>query len=204
MTVRGTVRVPAAAPLTTRQAPALPYSGVSSSRAHGSDGASRGLHETVVVSLHPLSFSPEVQRPVEPPRLEQTGLQFVPRVLPITIGSTIHIVNLDPVFHNVFSLAPGARFDIGHRRTGEVVPQRIDTAGRIEVFCDIHSSMVATILSLDTPYFTQPDSSGKYAIAGLPPGTYEARVFHPTHTYAAASVELQPGADFTLDFAVTE
>jgi hypothetical protein len=157
-----------------------------------------------VVSLRPLSFSPAVSPLAKPPRLEQTGVTFVPRVLPITAGSTILIVNSDKVYHNVFSLTPGAQFDIGHRRTGEVVPQRIGIIGRVEVFCDIHPYMVATILSLDTPYYARPDSAGRYEIRDLPPGTYEARAFHPTFAYPTALLELKPGAILTVDFAPTE
>lgn len=199
--VRGTISVPSAGPTAARSPAATPYSGVAAAHAHGAGAPSRGPHETVVISLHPVSFTAAAAPLAEPPRLEQTGMAFVPRVLPVTVGTTIHIVNLDHVFHNVFSLTPGARFDIGHRRTGEVAAQRIDIAGRIEVFCDIHPDMVATILSLDTPYFTRPDSSGRYEFGNLPPGAYEARAFHPAYAYPAVRIELTVGAVAAADFA---
>ncbi|MFH1567663.1 MAG: carboxypeptidase regulatory-like domain-containing protein [Gemmatimonadota bacterium] len=202
-TVTGVVTLPASAPRAARPAGAA-YSGVPTAHAHGSGPPSRGPHETVVVSLHPRSFAAPALPLAEPPRLEQAGMAFVPRVLPITVGSTVHIVNLDQVFHNVFSLTPGARFDIGHRRTGEVVPQRIDVPGRVEVFCDIHPDMVATILSLDTPYYARPDAAGRYEIRQLPPGTYEVRAFHPIYAFPTATLELKPGTSAALDFAPTE
>ena len=42
--------------------------------------------------------------------------------------------------------------------------------GKIELFCDIHPQMNATLLSLDTPFFTRPDSAGGFAIKELPAG----------------------------------
>lgn len=202
--VSGTIAVPTAPPRVARQPSSAPYSGVAASHAHSSAASRRGIHETVVISLHPESFDPMVAPLAEPPRLEQTGMAFVPRVVPVTAGSTIHIVNLDDVFHNVFSLTPGARFDIGHRRTGEVVAQRIEIAGRIEVFCDIHPSMVATIISLDTPYFTRPDSAGKFELPDLPPGRYEARAFHPAYTFSRVPIELVGGEAVTVEFSLAE
>ena len=39
-------------------------------------------------------------------RLDQRGQQFVPRVLAITVGTTVDLPNNDTTFHNAFSLAP--------------------------------------------------------------------------------------------------
>ena len=54
--------------------------------------------------------------------------------------------------------------------------------------------MTATILSLDTPYYVIPDSTGAYALEGLPAGAYEVRVFPPTFASAPVSVQLREGA----------
>ena len=37
--------------------------------------------------------------------------------------------------------------------------QKIEAEGPIELSCDIHPQMTATILSLDTPYYSTPDSA---------------------------------------------
>ncbi len=127
----------------------------------------------------------------------------MPRVLPVTVGSTVEFVNKDKVYHNVFSLTPGAKFDIGRKRTGFVHSQKIEAVGRIELFCDIHPQMTATILSLDTPYYTTPDSAGAYVIDGLPSGEYEIRVFHPAFTSDAVSLHLEEGAQVQSHFELS-
>jgi plastocyanin len=154
----------------------------------------------VVVSAHPLSFRVEVQPLPEPARVEQFDVAFTPHVLPITAGTTVHFVNKDKIYHNVFSLTRGVTFDIGRKPTGVVEPQKIDKVGEIELFCDIHPQMNATILSLDTPYFTQPDARGHYAVADLPAGTYEIRVYHPDLPLFEEQIELQAGQQLVKDF----
>ena len=156
----------------------------------------------VVVSVHPLSFTvtPEA---VSSLRVDQEKVSVVPRVLPLTVGSTVEFVNKDKVYHNVFSLTPGAAFNIGRKRTGFIHAQKIEAVGPIELFCDIHPQMTATILSLDTPYYTTPDSTGAYIIEGLPSGEYEVRVFHPTFTSDTVSVLLGEGTQVHSHFELS-
>ena len=59
------------------------------------------------------------------------------------------------------------------------------------LFCDIHPQMNATILSLDTPYYTQPNAVGQYEFEQLPPGTYELRIYHPDLAPVSATIEIE-------------
>ena len=52
---------------------------------------------------------------------------------------------------------------------------RFDRPGIVPVFCDIHSHMSAYILVFGHPFFAVSDTSGRYAIRGVPAGTYAAR-----------------------------
>ena len=70
----------------------------------------------VVVWLTPLS--PAMADVVSRPRpghyrLVQKDKKFTPHLLVIPTGSTVDFPNLDPFFHNVFSLFNGKRFDLG-------------------------------------------------------------------------------------------
>ena len=51
-------------------------------------------------------------------------------------------------------------------------------AGIVRVFCNIHSTMSATIAVLGTPWYAVTPYSGKYNIANVPPGEYQLRIFH--------------------------
>jgi plastocyanin len=110
-------------------------------------------------------------------RMDQRGEQFVPRVLAITVGTTVQFPNSDTTFHNVFSLSRVRTFDLGRyppRRTGSV---KFDRTGIVPVFCDIHSHMSAYILVFSHPFFAVTETDGHYAIANVPAGGYTLRVW---------------------------
>ena len=46
-------------------------------------------------------------------RIDQQNKTFSPHVLVVPTGSFVDFPNLDPIFHNVFSLFDGRRFDAG-------------------------------------------------------------------------------------------
>ena len=104
--------------------------------------------------------------------------QFVPRALPIALGTTVQFRNFDPILHNAFS-PPGAHsFDVGLYGEGEAKSHRFDKPGLVRVYCNVHHDMVGHILVLDTPYMTRPDASGKFAIDVGDSGAGELFVWH--------------------------
>ena len=110
--------------------------------------------------------------PVSRARMDQRGEQFVPRVLAITVGSTVDFPNSDVTFHNVFSLSAARTFDLGRYRPGRTGRSGSITPGIVSVFCDIHAHMSAFILVFNHPFFAVTDAEGRYAIADVPPGTH--------------------------------
>src|ERR1700722_14451114 len=46
--------------------------------------------------------------------MEQKDRRFIPELLVIPVGSTVSFPNLDPIFHNVFSLSKPKSFDLGN------------------------------------------------------------------------------------------
>jgi len=83
-----------------------------------------------------------------PKKLDQENLQFQPQLVIVLQGGDVRILNSDPVYHNVFSLSDTKSFDVGRRPKGEYLDVTFDKTGEVDVFCDIHSSMSATILVL--------------------------------------------------------
>ena len=45
------------------------------------------------------------------PKMALRGSQFFPRILPITVGSTVEFPNKDDTFHTIFSYSPTKKFD---------------------------------------------------------------------------------------------
>src|SRR5262249_30722887 len=106
------------------------------------------------------------------PELRQKGRQFHPTLLAITAGQTISFPNGDPVFHNVFSLSPARRFDLGQFKQGETQMKQFPKPGVVEVYCNIHPDMAATILVLPNRRFTEVEPDGSFALVDVPPGTW--------------------------------
>ncbi len=160
-------------------------------------------YQAIIISAHPTSFDPEVKPLSVPVEIEQVGVAFAPRVTPITVGSTVEFINNDAIYHNVFSLTPGAKFNVGRHPTGKVVAQKIAKSGVIDLFCDIHPQMHGAILSLDTPYFAGVDKEGKYLLDDLPAGTYQVRAFYPGLDLATVELEFEAGEAKTWHFRLS-
>ena len=122
--------------------------------------------------------------PVQPKtaQMAQKKKHFVPSVLAVPVGSTVSFPNFDPIFHNAFSTFAGQVFDVGLYPPGtdQKVPMR--RAGVIRVFCNIHPTMSAVIVVLNTPYMAVSSSDGSFRIDNVEPAEYRLRLFHERAT----------------------
>lgn len=119
-------------------------------------------------------FRPEagakVQAPRRPVSLVTKNKDFAPRVLTIPVGATVIFPNEDPILHNVFSVSPRNRFDLGLYSRGQGKTHTFDSPGLVRVYCNVHPDMAAYLLVLDTPHHVQPNPDGSFRLEGLPPG----------------------------------
>ena len=138
----------------------------------------------VVVWLEPLAGSRTAVAPGAMARMVQKDKTFTPHVLPIQVGTTVDFPNFDPIFHNAFSNYNGQPFDVGLYPPGTTRPVRFSRPGIVRVFCNIHATMSAVIVVLNTPYFETTQKSGAYQFRDVPPGEYTLRFFHERATQA--------------------
>jgi plastocyanin len=138
------------------------------------DGAARRDASGVVVYLTGFEEPP----PSTVPELRQRGRQFQPALLAITAGQAVSFPNADPFFHNVFSLSPARRFDLGQFKLGETKAKVFPRPGVVEVYCNIHPDMAATILVLPNRRFTTTGAAGEFTIEGVPPGSWALYAYH--------------------------
>jgi hypothetical protein len=106
------------------------------------------------------------------PEMIQRERRFEPALLAITAGQDVSFPNADPFFHNVFSSSPGHKFDLGEYRRGETKLRRFDEPGPVEVYCNIHPEMAATILVLPNRRFAMTARDGSFVIDGVPAGKW--------------------------------
>jgi len=136
----------------------------------------------------------------QPPQMTQRNLQFMPGLLPIQVGTTVRFPNMDETYHNVFSYSKTKRFDLGRYRKDETPAEvTFEKPGVVKLYCEIHEHMRATILVLETPYFTKTDPEGKYRLEKLPPGKHTLKVWIDENTVREHSVELKPGETVRVD-----
>jgi plastocyanin len=113
------------------------------------------------------------------PELWQINQSFEPHVLGVPVGATIDFPNGDLVYHNVFSYSKPKKFDLGYYGKGKSKSVTFDKPGVVQVFCDIHSTMSAYVLVVDSRFVVQPDDNGDYVIADVPNGSYTLKAWHP-------------------------
>ena len=92
---------------------------------NGASAEKSAENANAVVWLVPMAAaetSPLRRTPRRRFRLIQQHKRFEPHLLVVSVGSTVEFPNLDPFFHNVFSLFEGKRFDLGIFRQEPITP----------------------------------------------------------------------------------
>jgi plastocyanin len=198
-TIRGTLRIASAGPAAAPKLNAYPGSAGAIAGAHGQR---RGEVTDAVVYVAKVPAGAEsalAARRQPRPTLAQKNEAFVPRVVPVAAGTAVDFPNLDPIYHNVFSLSPPRRFDLGKYPRGQSRSVVFPRPGLVHVFCDIHSNMAAFVLVLPHHAFTQPAADGAWTLEGLPPGRYELRAWHPDVPEMVRTVDLPESGEARLD-----
>lgn len=141
------------------------------------------LHEETVVADsegHLQNVIVYLENPPPAPRaspaavsLDQINCQFVPHVIALRTGQTLHVATSDPTLHNVHGLctvndafnfalvAPGQSKDLAFRQPD-----------RFPVRCDVHPWMKAYVQVFDHPYFAVTAKDGTFEIKNIPAGSY--------------------------------
>jgi plastocyanin len=165
-----------------------------------SGGGSVGPGGAVITLKRLEGWTPRAQ-PLNRPMLEKEK-RFVPHVLAVPLGSTVDFRNEDEIFHNVFSLSPAAKFDTGLHKGGADTPVKFDKAGVIELLCNIHATMLGYLVVVDTPWYAVADGGGAFQIRGVPPGEYEAAVWHESaNEVQKRKVTVEEGAQLAFTVA---
>jgi len=117
-------------------------------------------------------------RPRKHVQMLQKDKTFTPHVLVIDTGTTVDFPNLDPIFHNAFSNFNGQIFDLVLYPPGSSKSVTFRRPGIVRVFCNIHPSMSAIIVVINSGYFATTDEDGQFTIEDVPPGNYQIHFFH--------------------------
>ncbi len=110
--------------------------------------------------------------------VDQRDKMFSPHVSVVTRGTTVRFPNDDTLFHNVFAYFQAKKFDLGMYPRGATKKVTFDKTGLVVLLCNVHSSMSAYIMVVDTPYYAVSDGSGHFRLPNVPPGAYTLHGWH--------------------------
>jgi plastocyanin len=110
--------------------------------------------------------------PAAPVEVKQVKKQFVPDLIAVTAGGTVAFPNGDPFLHNVFSPTTERSFDLGSYKQGESRSRTFPRTGAIDIYCNLHPEMSATLVILPNTRYAIADASGRFEIANVPPGQW--------------------------------
>lgn len=153
--------------------------------------------------VYVVGFSEPPDTRARPIEIVQKDRKFVPELVAITVGESVTFPNADTFLHNVFSQSAVRPFDLGSFKKGDRKTKDFPSAGVVDVYCNIHPEMAATILVLPNRKHARAEKDGSYALDGVPAGTwtvfaYTRRALKP----ASAKVTVVDGQEAKADLAL--
>ena len=140
--------------------------------------------------------------PADAVEIRQTNRQFVPDVAVVPVGTTVSFPNMDPIFHDVYSLSKTKTFDLGAYDKGQTRRVTFAKPGIVEVYCHLHPNMAATIMVVANRYYARPDRDGQYRIPNVPPGHYTLVAWHKSAGFFRKPIDVAPQQTTTTDFLI--
>jgi plastocyanin len=116
--------------------------------------------------------------------------RFEPHVVAVRKGGSVAFPNVDPIYHNAFSVSATNPFDLGLYRKGASRSATLKAPGLVRVYCNIHPEMAAYVMVVEGGFFAVADEAGEVRFTGIPPGRHVVRLWN----------EMAGEQEATLDF----
>ena len=136
--------------------------------------------------------------PAAPVEVKQVNRHFIPDLIAVTAGGTVSFPNGDPFLHNVFSPTSERTFDLGSYKKGDTRTRTFPRRGVVDIYCNIHPEMSATLVVLPNTRYAVVDASGHFQIDHVPPGTWTMFAFS-RRASQPVSMKVTVGAEGIVD-----
>lgn len=112
-------------------------------------------------------------------QLENKECRFGPHTQATGVNATLEISSVDPVLHNTHLRINDKTFlNIALPPKGRLIRKTLKKPGRLDVRCDAHKFMQATIHVFVHPYFALTNQEGEFEMSDVPAGQYQLTFWH--------------------------
>ena len=127
--------------------------------------------------------------------MRSASKRFDPHVIVVPTNTTVEFPNADPIYHNVFSVSSGNRFDLGLYRSGASKSKKFDQPGIVRVYCNIHPQMVGFVLVVDSGAWAITGPDGSFRIDNVPAGTHVLKAWHEDGSEISQTIAVRGGGE---------
>ena len=128
-------------------------------------------------------------RPMTGVEIEQVDKRFNAAVTVVTPGSAVSFPNRDKVRHHVYSFSQAKTFELKLYIGTPANPVVFDKPGIAVLGCNIHDTMAAWVVVVDSPHHGKTGSDGRLQLPDVPPGSYRLRSWHADFPVGAPALD---------------
>jgi plastocyanin len=126
--------------------------------------------------------------------LDQVRCAYRPGVLAATLGSELIVQNSDALIHNVHGRQEAKTlFNFAMPLANTQAKKRFENAGVVEIGCDVHPWMRATVRVFEHPHFVLTGEEGTFLLEGIPAGRQKMSFWHPRLEPKTLEVDVPAG-----------
>ena len=129
--------------------------------------------------------------------------RFGPRVQIVRPNGTVRTTSKDPMLHTTQAQTQDGRtlFNVALPVPGINIAKPVGPAGIVRINCNIHPWMRGWMIVTDEAAAVS-GADGRFTIANVPPGTYEARVWHESLKGAPQKITVVAGKPTEINFSL--
>lgn len=132
--------------------------------------------------------------------IDQEHCQYIPHVQTAPAGSTIDIINGDPMLHNIHGrMGSQTLFNLAMPLKGQKIAKPLPKAGLVDIKCDVHSWMQGYVWVTDDPAAVT-DQQGAFTIKDVPAGSYTVMAWHEKLGDKSQQVTVPATGEVTVEF----
>jgi plastocyanin len=142
--------------------------------------------------------------PADPVVIDQRGCEYSPHVVGVRAGQPVAFRNDDDALHNVHALGRGSnQFNFGMPLAGMETRRTFPLPQvMVAIGCDVHPWMRAYAGVVQHPFFAVTGADGRYALQGLPAGSYTVEAWQEALPRTTVVVSVADGESKTADFVL--